>query len=532
VKPKLVILARNAVGALLLICAGVTAQAFLAPSAHATYGFSSDQIVAKAESYADGYYGGQCKVWAQNVINAVLADNDIAARVGGYGSPGGAYYGAYENAGATLINALDARPGDLVQVVNAAQKNSDYPSGRLHTAIIVGMTATPGTFQLRDSNWNLTGQVSTHTLDVVAWAHAGGSEAYFWRFAIPAASSVVHSFADGTFVSYGGDVYRIAGGAPIYVSTWSIFGGTQPTVALSFTDWSSLKSRPVNGTDISAAGNGTVYRIVGGAPLVVTSCTIGTTNFCADAIPVDPYSISHLDHLNAVPDNGSDLAVALASGGTGSVYRVVGGAPLVVTSCTIGTTNFCGDSVPIDPFAVAHLDHLNAVPANGSDLALALSSGGTGSVYRTVGGAPLVVSACSIGTTNFCAYAVPIDPFALTHLDHLNATPANGSDVALAVGGGGTGTVYRVAGGALFVVPACNIASTDFCADAVAIDPYATDHLDHLNSQPDPGTIVATTPSGSYWSFDGTCRSETAPRSGAITVADGGVDAYATCNAA
>ena len=37
-------------------------------------------------------------------------------------------------------------------------------------------------------------------------------------------------YPDGTFVQVNetGQVYRIAGGAPLYVSTWSAFGGAQP----------------------------------------------------------------------------------------------------------------------------------------------------------------------------------------------------------------------------------------------------------------------------------------------------------------
>ncbi|SDJ53305.1 hypothetical protein SAMN05444157_3837 [Frankineae bacterium MT45] len=154
----------------------------LSPQASAAYSFANSQIVAKANSYAIGYSGGQCKVWAGNVVNAVLAANGIKARVGGYGSPGGAYYGAYANAGGTLISASTAQPGDLVQIVNASQRNSDSPTGRLHTAIIVGTTTTAGTFVVRDSNWNLDGKVSQHNLNPVTWANAGGSTAYFWRF--------------------------------------------------------------------------------------------------------------------------------------------------------------------------------------------------------------------------------------------------------------------------------------------------------------------------------------------------------------
>jgi hypothetical protein len=153
-------------------------------TAFASYSFPNSEIVAKAESYPVGYLGGQCKVWVEDVVNAVLAANGIGARVGGYGSPGGAYYGAYADAGGTLIGASEAQPGDVVQFIKAAQKNSDYPSGTLHTVIIVGMTSTPGTYMVRDCN-NPAGSLRVHAdwaMNPLSWAASHGVSAYFWRF--------------------------------------------------------------------------------------------------------------------------------------------------------------------------------------------------------------------------------------------------------------------------------------------------------------------------------------------------------------
>jgi predicted small lipoprotein YifL len=117
------------------------------------YGLANQQIVDIARSYALWSWGGQCKVWAGNVVNRALSANGINASVGGYFTPGGAYYGAYELAGGVLVDVKNAKPGDLIQTIRSDQKNLDYPSlVGLHTAIIVGLTSRLGVFNVRDSN--------------------------------------------------------------------------------------------------------------------------------------------------------------------------------------------------------------------------------------------------------------------------------------------------------------------------------------------------------------------------------------------
>ena len=78
---------------------------------------------------------------------------------------------------------------------------------------------------------------------------------------------------DGEFVldSATGAVFRMAGGAPIYVSTWAVFGGAQPVRVLRPEEFRALPQRPRDGTFIRDARNSSVYQIVGGAPLYVSS---------------------------------------------------------------------------------------------------------------------------------------------------------------------------------------------------------------------------------------------------------------------
>jgi cell wall-associated NlpC family hydrolase len=277
---------------------------------------------------------------------------------------------------------------------------------------------------------------------------------------------------NGSFVSYQGNTFRIAGGAPLYVSNWSVFGGPQPTQELTASQWEGLRSRPADGTIIRS--NGTVYIVAGGAPLVVSSCAaIGS---CAGYVDVDPYDISHLDHLNAVPNNGT----LLRAGST--VYTVAGGAPLVVTGC--GAIGSCNGYVQIDPYAISHLDHLNAVPTNGTLLRAA------GAVYVIAGGAPLAVGSC--GAIGSCNGYVQVDPYAIGHLDHLNAVPSDGTLIRATNGG----TVWVVAGGAPLEASSC--AAIGSCSGYVNIDPYAVGHLDHLNALPADGTFIRTSSGGVY----------------------------------
>ena len=78
--------------------------------------------------------------------------------------------------------------------------------------------------------------------------------------------------ADGTFVvRLAGEVYRVVGGAPVYVSTWSVFGGPQPVTPISSAQLAALPRTPADGTLVLGAPRGEVYRFVGGAPLYVSS---------------------------------------------------------------------------------------------------------------------------------------------------------------------------------------------------------------------------------------------------------------------
>jgi hypothetical protein len=182
---------------------------------------------------------------------------------------------------------------------------------------------------------------------------------------------------DGTFIRSGGTTYRIAGGAPLRVSSWATVGGYHPVTIIDPAAldnagrggvWDHLRQQPADGTFIAAGGP--VYRVAGGAPIYVSSWSAVGGHHAATVI--DPAAVSNAgrggvwDHLRQQPADGTFLAAG------GYVYRVAGGAPLYVTSWSpLGGSH---PTTVIDPAAVGHAgrpgvwSHLRQVPADGTFL--------------------------------------------------------------------------------------------------------------------------------------------------------------------
>ena len=80
----------------------------------------------------------------------------------------------------------------------------------------------------------------------------------------------------------------VAGGAPIYVSTWSTFGGVQPYVNVNQTAiqdaglaawFDHLTFVPVDATMVSDSSTGQLYVVTSGQPQVASPGTGGTGAF-------------------------------------------------------------------------------------------------------------------------------------------------------------------------------------------------------------------------------------------------------------
>lgn len=141
---------------------------------------------------------------------------------------------------------------------------------------------------------------------------------------------------DGTFVRTAGDgrVYRYAGGAPFYVDSWAPYGGVQPHLVVpagavdSAGDgyWSGLSKTPANETFIQTP-DGRVFIFAWGAPLYVSSWS-----YYGGPKPVTRVSAGVVDRagqglwanvLKSPPGNKK-----LIEWSTDHEYHLIGGAPI------------------------------------------------------------------------------------------------------------------------------------------------------------------------------------------------------------
>ena len=131
-----------------------------------------------------------------------------------------------------------------------------------------------------------------------------------------------------------GAVYRLVGKAPIHVSTWAAFGGSQPTHNLSSASLASLPYRPAEGTLIRGRQRGEVYLVAGGAPVYVSSwAQIGGYRpyVDVDQVAIDAAgSGGRMNHLAYRPLDGSYVRGRT----TGRVYKMSRGTAYYVSSWT------------------------------------------------------------------------------------------------------------------------------------------------------------------------------------------------------
>ena len=114
---------------------------------------------------------------------------------------------------------------------------------------------------------------------------------------------------DNTFIQVDGtsDVYVIAGGAPIYVDSWSDFsGGAQPVEPITPQQFSQLPRYPANGTFLTTT-TGLIYRVAGGAPILITTWDLyGAPE---PSVTVDEWDLQNIGNplvdLRATPLNGT-----------------------------------------------------------------------------------------------------------------------------------------------------------------------------------------------------------------------------------
>ena len=114
----------------------------LIPSAAGAVGtFNNGVIADKALTYPVGSYGGQCRVFVNNVVKASTGIN-LA-----YGAPNNYFQAFADNGAQRITNVADLRWGDIVQQSNTESSSS------LRTYIIIARVLG-STYDVVDSNHN------------------------------------------------------------------------------------------------------------------------------------------------------------------------------------------------------------------------------------------------------------------------------------------------------------------------------------------------------------------------------------------
>ena len=129
------------------------------------------------------------------------------------------------------------------------------------------------------------------------WSDVGGAQTY--TVITPQQFEALNPVpTNGTLIETNtGGVYLIAGGAPLFVSSLAVFGNPQP---LLVDQWnidnvgnplSHLDAVPSNGTFLTTT-TGSTYRVAGGAPLGISNWTV--FGGAKPAVTIDPWDVENL----------------------------------------------------------------------------------------------------------------------------------------------------------------------------------------------------------------------------------------------
>lgn len=148
------------------------------------------------------------------------------------------------------------------------------------------------------------------------------------------------TIGDGTFVRRpDGAVFRMAGGAPLYVSSWNPFGGPQPYVDISWEQYNAMPAYPTSNTFIHGQSTGRVFRVVDeGRRYYVSSW--GPYGGGQPTIGVDDFAIDNCDHLRCEPFGAVDLVEGVPGG-----VRVAGWAMDPDTTAPIDLHVYAGGTM-------------------------------------------------------------------------------------------------------------------------------------------------------------------------------------------
>jgi hypothetical protein len=325
----------------------------------------------------------------------------------------------------------------------------------------------------------------------------------------PAASHAVEP--DGSLIRSAANsnwTYRIVGGAPIRITSCTPFKACEGRKDVP--NLSGYRQYPRDGAIVRSLDDGGTYRFAGGAPLWISTCSYAPT--CAGRSDVN--NLADTLHIRAMPPDGTVVRNVT----DGGFYRFAGGAPLLVR-CDMGAG--CTAPTMVDGQTLAKLGtytpakpRMRQYPANGT----VVYNGDDNQHFRFAGGAPLAIAAPAAGAKQIIDSRTLVQQGTATAaLPHMRQYPAD--NTFLTAGG----AFWRVAGGAAVQLTDCSVLAN--CAGAVAVDPGTISGLaaGRLLSVPQDGTVLRGMPSNTLWEIIGGFRRQTYVNVAGVQVDDGAV---------
>jgi hypothetical protein len=334
----------------------------------------------------------------------------------------------------------------------------------------------------------------------------GSAAAVVCGLVAPVASAAIPG--NGGFVSAAGRIWIMVGGAPAYVSSWAPYGGLHPTTPLTSAQWASIANRTVaDNTFVRTIQNGRVYRFAGGAPIYVSTWV--PFGGVKPVVNVDQANVNNAGRPYpwlAVARHPQDNlhSLWLRSGQTGQVYQSIGGAPVYVTAWDV----FGGVQAPVitvDGTAIngaggaGAYRFLRGQPLDGSQLKGIATFGGAIKYYVVAGGAPIFATDPTLlpHRKQYIVNQVVIDSSGgAAPYNNLLQVPADGTFIR----GITSGRVYWIKSGAPLYVSSPTLCPTlaNGTATLTNVEDDAINNAgtggdyNHLNTPPNPEPPVCT----------------------------------------
>ncbi len=277
------------------------------------------------------------------LVNSVPATGAIAQwAYGSRYAPSMGHVGYVEEVTPTYIAISDSAWSGGSARWRIPRGDPNWPSAFIHFKDVAYQPPPSGTFVTVREDGRSYRLVGRTPIFVSTWAAFGGSKPT-QAISSTALATLPQRPADGTYLrgAQRNEVYVIAGGAPLPVITWAGVGGSRATVTVDQVSidraggtgpYSHLAARPAEGTMLQGLARGELYRVAGGAPVFVTSwASVGGVK---PTVTVDQAAIDRagsggrFNHLFFRPVDYSFVKGAT----TGRVYQMTGGVAYYVSS--------------------------------------------------------------------------------------------------------------------------------------------------------------------------------------------------------